>query len=260
MEKKGLDVLLGDQYERRARRLPALLTVFPIALVIGAFFPEKQAAFGVLASTVTAFGLTPLLAQLARDPGRRLQAGLFLAWGGSPTTRLLRHRDALLGAATRARYHQNLAKLVPGFKIPTAKSEALEPEAADDMYQSGTTFLIDATRDHSKFPLVFQENINFGFRRNLLGLRRYGITSASIGTALCIVATAVAWWKDRFPPVQAAYTVVDIFMLVTWIFAITPTWVQTAGDAYARALLGTSDTLASGFARPAPTTSPTGTG
>src|SRR2546422_9012143 len=114
MERKVLDSILGDQYERRARLLPALLTVLPIALAVGAFFPAGRASFGALTTTGTAFGFTALLAQLAREPGRRLQPWLFLTWGGPPTTQMLRHRDPSLGAAPRARYHENLAKLVPG--------------------------------------------------------------------------------------------------------------------------------------------------
>src|SRR5439155_8899464 len=141
MGKKLFDGLLGDQYERRARLLPALLTILPIALAAGAFFPGERAAFGALTTTVTAFGLTALLAQLARELGRRLQPSLFLTWGGPPTTQMLRHRDSSLGAATRARYHNNRAKLVPTFAIPTPKNEALDPDAADDVYESAITYL-----------------------------------------------------------------------------------------------------------------------
>ena len=48
------------------------------------------------------------------------------------------------------------------------------------------TSLREATRDTSRFPLVFAENANYGFRRNLWGLR-------PIGTGVAVVLLLFSW-------------------------------------------------------------------
>jgi hypothetical protein len=65
------------------------------------------------------------------------------------------------------------------------------PERADEMYQSATDWLLANTRDTQKFGLLFEENMNYGFRRNFWALKPL---------ALCIDAAAIiaigghAWW------------------------------------------------------------------
>jgi hypothetical protein len=243
-EKKHHGGILGDRYERRARLQPALIALFPLALAATALFPDERLAIGALASTSVYFGLTALLAQFVRKLGKSAQPALYLSWGGPPTTRLLRHREPALGATTRVRVHSNLKKLIPTLTIPSPKEEVRDPDAADEIYDSAVKYLLSKTRDRTRFALVFQENINYGFARNLFGLRkRVGIPAAAVGSLLCAVATGVAWRRGGFPPVAFLSMVVDLGLLGLWVFGINPGWVKVAADAYARELLGTTEVL-----------------
>ncbi len=75
---------------------------------------------------------------------------------------------------------------MPGVTLPSPEAEATDPEAADSLYDSAVQWLIPQTRSGGRFPLVFQENVNYGFRRNLWGLRPIGLAVA-IG---CLVVNA----------------------------------------------------------------------
>src|SRR5947208_9959356 len=91
-------------------------------------------------------------------------------------------------------------KLVRDVKLPTSEEEAADPEGADQRYEACVRFLRNATRDRSTFPLVFAENVNYGFRRNLWGMRSAGIACSAVSalgaaylTALALVAQDSLW-------------------------------------------------------------------
>ena len=182
-----------------------------------------------------------LLAQLGRDMGKRKEPGLWKSWGGAPTTRKLRHRDAP-NKVTLARQHEKLAKLVPGTKIPTAEDERTNPAHADQVYESCVAILRDKTRDKQKFPLVFEENCNYGFRRNLWGMKPLGLTLAVIGTiVVAILISNRLWLQVPVTPLIVLFGLANVAALLLWLFWITPKWVLIPADAYAERLLETID-------------------
>src|SRR5260370_17709690 len=68
--------------------------------------------------------------------------------------------------------------------------EEADSKAADTFYARGGTWLRENTRDTKKFRVLFNENISYGFHRNLLGLRLPGlILNASI-LIICVATLA----------------------------------------------------------------------
>src|SRR5207302_5823609 len=106
-----------------------------------------------------------------RARGRLLEKRLYSEWGGIPTTAWLRHRDDNLDSITKARYHRFLESRIDGLKIPSAESETNDPAAADKAYASAVKWLLEYTRNAKSFPLVFNENVYYGFRRNTLAAK-----------------------------------------------------------------------------------------
>src|ERR1700694_366223 len=84
-----------------------------------------------------------------------------------PSTAMLRHRDLRLPAPLKTRYKTCLQKHLPDPAFPAAEDEERNPVAADALYASAGAWLLGQTRDRARFGLLFEENVNYGFRRNL---------------------------------------------------------------------------------------------
>ena len=240
---------LTDRYERKARLYPALLagaTLIVIAIgLYGLPFEPKAGLIGLLASC----GVIYLLATIAREFGKRMENDLFDSWGGKPTTQLLRHRDSTLDNPTKARYHAFLSKRL-NVPFPTALEELTDPVAADDIYASAARWLLDRTRDTSAFPLLFEELIAYGFRRNCLGLKPMAIFIALLSFAWILCATDVLTLSGfsgealaTLPMSARVVGAVNLGLLFVWVFFITRRTVRTAAFMYADLLLRACDTL-----------------
>ncbi|SRR6266487_234847 len=233
-----------DQYERRARLAPALVVVLPLALATVAWFPMQFTGWAVFWAIVVGCGGTALLAQLGRDRGLQKQKQLFDSWGGSPTVRLLRHRERG-NKPTLLRWHRRLQGLLPDVNVPSAADELANPTQADEVYEACVSLLKEKTRDRMKFSLVFEENCNYGFRRNLWGMKSLGITAAITGVAAIAVLLLLntQFRQARTPPVAYVAGGFDALLLIMWTALVDPTWVKTAADAYAMRLLSSCDHL-----------------
>jgi hypothetical protein len=234
-----------DPYARQARLYPALIVILPAALLIVVWFPALWTTWGALASLASSFGLMLLLAQVARDRGKKLEVSLYDAWGGKPSVVLLRHRDSRIDEHTKTRYRAFLKGKLPQLTLPSADEERANPEAADAVYQSVTTWLLTQTRDTKRFAILFRENISFGFRRNLWGLKPVGIAITLAAGCLSLAAMGYRHWLEQSAPNPevAIVTAAVWLLLVIWIVVVNPTWVRLPADAYGLQLLAACDTL-----------------
>jgi hypothetical protein len=239
--------LITDGYERKARLYPALLLVAPVIITLVGMASAKLSTLESLGTVAAGCGGAFLLTQLARDAGKKCERDLFDAWGGMPSIAVFRHRDTRIDALTKARYHGRLLALVKGAKAPTPEEEAADPAVADQVYSAWSTYLRVHTRDTKKYPLVFHENVSYGYRRNVYGLRPIGI----IGSGLCI--TVGGAWLYYLHSVAAAITPESagalgcVFVtLLLWAFRFTPDWVRIPADAYAERLAETVDSMDAG--------------
>lgn len=234
--------LLTDEYEHRAQLRPALLVSLPLTLALISWFPDLS-GMQIVAGFLAYCGFTGLLAQFGRDQGKHKEPWLFQQWGGKPTTQLLRHRNNHLDATTKARYRAALNAIVPDMSLPTSDEEAADPVKADAKYDSCVLFLREKTRDKKAFPLVFAENVNFGFRRNLWGMKPAGIGVSALAVIGAIVAAIINTERGRPPALATAATVVNGLMLVWWIFRINVDWIRIPAFAYAERLISACDIL-----------------
>lgn len=233
-----------DEYAMRARVVPAFIVALPVLVVGAALLPGGIAGWAGLSGLLAWCGAGFVMDQLGRDAGRRKQAALFEAWGGAPTTKKLRHREAV-NTVTLARWHQKLKGLMQARKFPSAADEAVDPGAADAVYEAGVAVLREKTRDRRRFPLVFRENCSYGFRRNLWGMKPVGVTLAAL--ALAVVAVLLVGYRassnaDTVRRLLIAGLVSGV-VLVGWIVLVTPQWVAQAADAYAVRLLESIERL-----------------
>lgn len=234
-----------DAYNLRARLFPAFLVLAPIGLGVAAWMAIDYQLLGTLGSLAATMGFATLLQQLARDAGKRKEAALFKLWGGPPSVRMLYYAHSPLNRQTLARCHAKLRELAPQLKIPASLEEETK-NTADALlaYESCNDLLIGKTRDKEKFGLLFEENMNYGFRRNLWGLKPHGLVTSTLGTAAAVARLVIDWRGSvEVSPVAIGAAAVSAFLVLAWTVLITPAWVRDAADAYARRLLACCDQL-----------------
>jgi hypothetical protein len=231
-----------DSYSRRARVAPVFLVTLP-ALLLGLALVPTLPAWHKLWPLLAGGGLLALVDQHGRDAGRRRQPGLWASWGGPPTTAMLRHAGTP-NPVLLARRHRKLETLM-GAPLPTAQEEQADPAAADHVYATAVAILIQRTRSGETFPLIFTENRNYGFRRNMLGLRPLGIWISAAAAVVAFVAliAALAGRINASEVSLLAALAAAVLLLMVWIRTVTPDWVKRAADAYAERLLEATETL-----------------
>jgi hypothetical protein len=233
-----------DRYSRNARLYPSLLLIAPVAVCILAIMKPEFSWLKTVCGLIVAAGGTYWLSQLARDPGKNLEPGLWKSWGGAPSIAILRHSDSRVDPITKSRYHNCLCELVRGTSAPTEEAERADPISADICYAAWSTHLRNSTRDQKRFHLLFDELVSYGYRRNLLGLRPLGIASSSIASVTCAVFLCLKITRrQQVPAAVWLATGATLLLFLFWLFRVSGTWVRLPADNYAGRLVEAVDDL-----------------
>jgi hypothetical protein len=239
----GADIFkVKDPYVRRARLQPALIVSLPIGLAILAWSQDGLTLWAPLWGLLAWAGATSLLAQVARDSGKRKEPILFESWGGKPTTTLLRYAGSSNSVLVTAR-HQGLQTAFPDLAIPTEQDELANSKVSDDIYDVCVRRLLERTRNAKHFPLVFEENCNYGFRRNLWGMRSWAICVASVSALASAPALKFVSYTRLTLPLAVGSLGCIACLLLFWLFVCDSAWVKIAADAFAERLLASVDAI-----------------
>lgn len=227
-----------DRYTVSARFLPAAVIATPLALTMFTWAPFDMGLIKGAAAIFVMTALAYVLSHPTRDAGRQLEERLWTAWGGAPSITFLRHRDQTIDPITKAQFHSALVALGAVPFLPTKDAELLAPDAADHAYSAACNWLRSRTRDRKLFPLVFEENVNYGYQRNLLACRTWGLAACGV----CLLSAPFAIYYGRLP---IAETVVTALLMLYLGFTVTEDGLRRQAGTYARRLLEAIDVLAS---------------
>jgi hypothetical protein len=230
--------MLIDGYSLRARVAPVFLTIFPFLMVFNLWFSEQWSFKLGIGSTIFFIAFSMLGSHLGRHLGKRKEKKLWNFWDGPPTTRFLRHSNMEFNKIRRNHCHKKLQELLPDIELPTDKQESINLSLADQKYETCVRFLISSTRDKKRYPLIYKENVNYGFMRNLWGLKPFGVMVSIISLILSLLFIILKWPLQvetyHFPIITILFSI-SSFLL--WIFWIKPSSVKIVADAYAERLL-----------------------
>jgi hypothetical protein len=216
--------------------------LLPLGLLLLAWYPTTSVWLDTLEALGLPVVLTALLSQLGRDLGKKKEPALFAEWGGMPTDRILSFSKTFLDGSTFARYRAKLSTILPSVQFLNETQELEAPNSALEVFRTCTNFLREKTRDHGKFPLVFAENVNYGFRRNLWGMRAAGVVVSAIGT----IGAALPLLLTPETPVSALEViaiVVNTFLFALWLLRINKNWVRVTAEEYAKQLFAACEVL-----------------
>jgi len=212
-----------DSYERRARLIPGLVLVAPIAVTIVMFGFKDDPLVAWIVGALTAFGAPVVLANFVRHKGLEVEDHLYQSWGGKPTDQLLQGGQPAQRDSWRA-----AVEAVSGRQLPTLG----QPDAAGQC-DAAVKVVISKTR--SGFKLLFNENRNYGYERNLYGLRKLGrsVAGGCLGFSAIAVGLliGVAHRKTRAEWVIGLIALAGLMLL--WIFLPSEKRTRTTAFKYA---------------------------
>ena len=238
-----------DLYTLRARLFPSVLAVAPLLALATMFV--ATVSFGI-PQTLVGIAVAVLLytcAEVGRRFGKSAEKRLFAEYGGRPVFAALRRQSHVFSGATKERYRNFLAAKI-GQQVPSSKAERDDPRSVDGFYRDCAAWLREHTRDTEKFKVLFNENIGYGFWRNLRGMKALAL----VCNVITLVASAVMLWEQGlFPgePERGLLVVVLVIALIHALFffvAVTDKAVMEASDNYERQLALATETFLDGEA------------
>ena len=228
-----------DAYTMRARLVPAVIGGAPAFAFVAIFIAWGGIALTNLIAGTALIVLFGVFADVARRRGRAIEPAIIEKMCGLPTTVTLRHRDPTYDAATKSGFHAFIARKL-GEAAPSSDEETADPEAADAFYERGTAWLRENTRNRKKFEILFNENVDYGFRRNLLGLKRPAFLINAVVILVCIGIFWYRWPVELANSFDARLLVVILIALIHAAYLalfVTEQGVFEASRSYARQLL-----------------------
>ena len=159
-----------DDYTIKARVWPSFLICSPVLIFgpIVAFkvFDLVQACVG---SAIIGSAIIALMSAVIRQLGVSQEAHLFEIWGGPPSTKIMRWRDKRWSQEYKIKMHA-LVKDRLGIELLSDNAERKDPKTADKITAEAFMILRNKLRGNSKI-LNHQDNIDYGFARNIYGAR-----------------------------------------------------------------------------------------
>jgi hypothetical protein len=228
-----------DAYSIRARLFPAILAAAPALAALALLISWDRIALSNVIATTALVVLVFALSDFARKLGLRVEPKIYAEMGGKPSVVMFRRSDTMIEEPTKDRYRTFIAGKIKQ-PAPTLEQEAADQTAADTFYEACGTWLRANTRDAKKFPLLFAENVGYGFRRNLLGLKWTALVLNVIVVAIC----AVVLWRRGDLDVDNDLTIRTVVVLMIaaihatyFAFVVTKNGVKEAARKYGRELI-----------------------
>lgn len=241
----GMNFSSLDTYTLRARAVPAIVAAAPAFALVAVSISWDRFALSQIFVSLGLVVLLGVLGDLARRLGRRAEAAIESELGGRPTA--LRFRDTILDAAYKRRCLEFLAEEI-GETAPSEADEKADPQKADAFYKRASNWLRENTRDQSKFHLLFAENVTYGFRRNMYGLKTVALImngwAVAVAIAVLVMSPSLAWDRE-FGAKYLSVIIVGVAHAGYFILVVTKQSVIDASNQYARQLALSCEVLMS---------------
>lgn len=222
-----------DTFTFLTRVQPVLIVIAPL-LIIGILFSfEFEKYIHILTSVGLYTVMSFLVAEIGRDSGVRKQDALWRSWGGPYSTILLRWDDSNLSKETKLNYYKRLEKQYPLSQPFNLKN------SNDDVFAFWTGKLREKTRNKKAYSLIYAENVSYGFRRNLWGMKPFAISLNILAAIILPLYYAHQQHTFDWTKYPISFWIVELILgvlLAFWFTIVNPKWVSIPAKAYAERL------------------------
>ena len=225
-----LDIL--DSYYIRARLSPYIIVFAPIALTLFLCFDD---VFNMVSSTVVIcilLALTNYIPVIQRVIcAKKVQFVNYAALLLSPDNKEI---DDI----SKRRYYIKLAKMDSSFEV---FNHGGEQDSITACCESAVILLRAKTRDDH---IVYEENISYGFCKNMLLAKSAGIITCAV-IIITIVIYSYTFYEDIISISKNNWValLLVVILLLFWLFGVNDRIVEVSGKRYAKALIRAIDTI-----------------
>lgn len=231
-----------DTYSIKARVFPAIIAGLPTLALLFIIVPWDHLGISQAIASFMGVVLVFAFADMARHRGKDIQTKL----GSGETPEQWHRANADLPEVSKSLFRKFIAEQLKQ-EAPTANEEKFNTAEANDFYRAANAWLRDRTRDTSKFSMLFGENITYGFRRNLLGLKTIAIICNVFVLAFCVgILFFSPTYFEALPRIDEKLIIVMAAVLLHtayMVFSVNKKAVWEASRAYGRQLILSCDTL-----------------
>jgi hypothetical protein len=221
---------IADAYERKSRFFPAFIVVLPVIVFAMSLRLQDDGWVKKLLITGGAgSALVVALAHMASAAGNRFGNAFWKKCNGLPTIRWLRTSDTVHSSQQKQQWYDGIKNLT-GLDIPAAV--ATKPEEEDAVISDAIRQLRYQIRGKATAKMADKHNEEYGFARNLAGLRWLMLMSS----ILAVVGCGVAWRFER-GSVIGCVIAGCLFVYAAVMFIWLPSYVERAGERYAESIL-----------------------
>src|ERR1043166_8097863 len=221
---------VADSYERKARFFPAFIVVLPIIVfAMSLRLPDDGWVKKLLVAGGAGSALVVAFAHLASAAGNRFGDAFWKKRGGLPTLRWMRVSDTAHSTQQKQQWYDGIKKLT-GLDIPA--TVATKPQEEDGIISDALRQVRYQIRGKATAKMVDKHNEEYGFARNLAGLRWLMLASATLAVVGCGVA-----WRFEHGSVIGCVIAGCLFIYAVVMFLWLPSYVGRAGERYAESIL-----------------------
>lgn len=227
-----------DAYSLRARLFPAIVAAAPAFAALALFISWTSFGLSNLIASLAILVLLYAIADFSRARGRKIESKLYAEHGGMPSISMFRRNDSTIDAGSKDRYRAFLAGKL-GVPAPSTKEESTNQASADAFYGQCGNWLRENTHDTKKFSILFGENVTYGFRRNLLGVKRLAL---ALNVIIVASGASILWrmnWNIETPMGNKTLMVLVVAAAhaAYMLLAVSRSAVWDASKAYGRQLI-----------------------
>jgi hypothetical protein len=241
-----------DAYTIRARVFPAIIAAIPALAMVILLVSWTGLALSSRIATIGLLIILYMFSDFARSQGRKIEPRIFEVQGGKRSVTMMRRADTSLDADSKDRYRAFLASKLTR-TAPTAAEEEQNQAVADAFYDQAGNWLRENTRDTKKFSILFNENISYGYRRNLLGLKWIAL---GLNLTVVVICAGLLWCNGPINIADAFTGRVLVVLVVAAIHAayilavVNQQTVIAAARTYARQLILSTETFLAAGKKP----------
>ena len=231
---------LSDVYERKTRLLPGVLSILPLYPISKVFdVPFLNGVTFTGDASILSAALVVGISHLASAVGNRIQFKLWPEWPhDSPTNRWLHPDNKLISEQQKNRWYHTITDLT-GLEI----AKVIETGNRDEVRAVINDAVVELRSRFWKAPeaeRLQMHNVDYGFARNLAGLRVVWLPLALISSVCCWIKYIMVG-----DTVQWALVTTIIAIGTVAIARILPSYVQRKADYYAESFFFTVVLLSS---------------